>query len=395
MHRTVEDTADEGRAERALSARLNAAIDKAIAEKRIVGTVVLVAHDGKVIFRRAAGLADREARAPMREDQVFRLSSITKPFVSAAAMALLERGQIRLEDPVTRWIPDFRPRLADGRTPVVTLRHLLTHTSGLSYGFSEAADGPYHQAGVSEGLEQPGLAMDEQLRRLGSVPLLFAPGERWNYSLGLDVLGEVMARAAGATLPEVVGQFVTGPLGMVDTAFHITDATRVAVPYVDGQPEPARMNQQHIVPFGDGAGIRFSLQRIFDQKSFPSGGAGMAGTAGDTLVFLETIRRGGGPILTPESARAMMSHQIGELRVIVFPTPAWGFGFGGAVLLDPALDGGPYSTGTWRWGGVYGHQWFVDPVARLSVVALSNTTVEGMVGAYTTDLSNAVYGRSA
>ena len=121
----------------------------------------------------------------------------------------------------------------------------------------------------------------------------------------------------------------------------------------------------------------------------------MAGTAGDTLVFLETIRRGGGQILKPESARAMMTHQIGELRVTVFPTPAWGFGFGGAVLLDPALDGGPHSMGTWRWGGVYGHQWFVDPVARLTLVALSNTTVEGMVGAFTTELSNAVYGRSA
>ncbi len=385
MHRT---------ADRELSARLDAVIDRAIAERRIVGTVVLVARDGTVMFRRAAGLADREARSAMREEQVFRLSSLTKPIVSAAVMALVQQGRIRLADALERWIPEFRPRLPDGRVPAITLRALLTHTSGLSYGLSEAADGPYHRAGVSDGLDQPGLSMAEELRRLASAPLLFAPGSAWNYSLGLDVLGEVIARAAGATLPEVVERYVTGPLAMTDTVFHLASASRLAVPYVDGTPEPARMAEQHLVPFGDTAGISFSLQRIFDPTAFASGGAGMAGTADDMLVFLEAIRGGGGAILSPESARAMMSNQIDALRVTIFPTPAWGFGFGGAVLLDPALDAGPFSIGTWRWGGVYGHQWFVDPVARLTAVALTNTTVEGMVGAFTVDISNAIYGRT-
>jgi CubicO group peptidase (beta-lactamase class C family) len=385
----------QDRAERELSVRLNAAIDKAIAEQRIVGAVVLVARDARSIFRRAAGLAEREASLPMREDQIFRLSSLTKPIVSAAAMALMERGRMRLDDAVSRWIPEFSPRLPDGRAAAITLRQLLTHTSGLSYGFFESADGPYHRAGVSDGLDQPGLGMDEELRRLGSAPLLFAPGSSWNYSLGLDVLGEAMARAAGSTLPAVVEQLVTGPLGMTATAFHLPDANRLAVPYVDGTPEPRRMDAQHNVAFGPGAGINFSLERIFDPTAFPSGGCGMAGTADDMLRLLETIRTGGAAILTPETTRAMMTNQIGGLRVIGYPTLAWGFGFGGAVLLDARLDGGPFSTGTWRWGGVYGHHWFVDPIERLSVVVLTNTTVEGMVGAFTTDVSNAIYGRMA
>jgi CubicO group peptidase (beta-lactamase class C family) len=375
-----------------LTDRLNAAIDRAIADKRIVGAVVLIARDGKPSFRRAAGFADRETTSPMRENQIFRFSSLTKPIVTAAAMALLERGRIRLEDPLTQWIPEFRPRLADGRAPIITLRQLLTHTAGLSYGFFEPADGPYHRAGVSDGLDQPGLSMDEELRRLSSAPLLFEPGTVWHYSLAMDVMGEVLARAGGAALPAIVEQLVTGPLGMRATAFHVEDARGLAVPYVDALPDPIRMSEPQIVDFA-GAGISFSPKRILDQSSFPSAGAGMAGSADDMLVFLEAIRTGGAPILKSDTARAMMRNQVGELRVSMYPTAAWGFGFGGAVLVDPSLDGGPFSIGTWRWGGVYGHQWFVDPEQRISMVALTNTTVEGLVGAFTIDIVSAIYGR--
>src|SRR5690242_9833095 len=142
--------------ERAVSARLDAVIEQALADKRVVGTVVLVARDGKVIYHRAAGEADREAHTPLREDAVFRLASMSKPLVSAAALALVDQGKLGLEDPVTRWLPDFRPRLADGREAVITVRQLLTHTAGLSYGFFEPEDGPYHRAGVSDGLDAPG-----------------------------------------------------------------------------------------------------------------------------------------------------------------------------------------------------------------------------------------------
>src|SRR4051795_13742387 len=117
--------------------QLDAVIDRAIGEERIVGTVVMVAEDGRIVYRRAAGFADREKGVPVQEDTVFRFASLTKPIVSVAALALIERGELRLDSPVTDWIPWFRPKLADGAEPVITVRHLMTHTSGLSYGFME------------------------------------------------------------------------------------------------------------------------------------------------------------------------------------------------------------------------------------------------------------------
>lgn len=252
----------------------------------------------------------------------------------------------------------------------------------------------YRQAGVSDGLAESGLSIEQELKRLSGVPLTFAPGTAWGYSLALDVLGAVMARAAGEPLPDLVARLVTGPLQMADTGFTVNDPSRLAAAYTDGSP-PRVMRDPEVVPFGDGGGIRFSPSRVFDQKSFVSGGAGMVGTAGDFMTFLETLRRGGGKILTPASAWAMMSNQIGSLRIDVEPTPPWGFGFGGAVLMDPELAGVPQASGTWKWGGVYGHHWYVDPKNALTVVVLTNTDIEGMAGGTVGELMTAVYGNSS
>jgi CubicO group peptidase (beta-lactamase class C family) len=373
-----------------LSRRVGAAIDQALTEQRLVGTVVLVAQDGEIVYRGAHGFADRETRLALREDTIFRLSSLTKPIVSAAAMALVEQGQLGLDDTAARWLPEFRPRRPDGTEAKITIRQLLTHTSGLDYGFFQPDDGPYRRAGVSDGLAEPGLSMAEELRRLASVPLSYAPGTAWGYSLAIDVLGEIMARAAGAPLPDLVERLVTGPLRMTDTGFAVRDPARLATAYVDGTP-PRRMAEPDLVAFA-GGGIRFSPGRIFDAASFASGGTGMAGTAGDFLGFLEALRRGGDPILAADGVEAMMSNQIGALRVTVEPTPAWGFGFGGAVLMDPAMAEVPCAAGAWKWGGVYGHHWYVDPANRLTVVALSNTALEGMAGRFVGELMAAVYG---
>jgi CubicO group peptidase (beta-lactamase class C family) len=378
----------------AYEALVSPVVERAVMENRLVGAVVLIARDGEIVYRRAAGLADREARTPMREDAVFRLSSLTKPIVSAAAMALIERGQLALDAPATRWLPEFRPKTPDGVEAVITIRQLLTHTAGLNYGFFEQPDGPYHRAGVSDGLAEPGLSIHEELRRLARAPLSYAPGTAWGYSLGLDVLGEIMARAGGASLPTLVERLVTGPLRMKHTGFTVSDPARLVTAYVDGAP-PRRMADPDVVPFGGGAGIRYSPSRLLNAASFASGGAGMAGAAPDFLTFLETLRQGGGAILTSDSVRAMMANQIGALRVNVELTPSWGFGFGGAVLMDPQLAGVPQAAGTWKWGGVYGHHWYVDPRNRLSVVTLTNTALEGMAGGFVVQLMNAVYAAQA
>jgi CubicO group peptidase (beta-lactamase class C family) len=365
-------------------------VDRAVHDQRLVGAVVLITQTGRPILRKAAGFADRESGRPMREDTIFRLSSITKPMVTAAALALIEQGKLGLDDALSRWLPEFRPKLANGREAVITIRQLLTHTAGLTYSIFQPAGGPYEAAGVSDGIDQPGLSMAEQLKRLASVPLSYAPGSSWGYSLAMDVLGEVLARAADLSLPEIVEQLITAPLGMKDTGFTVRHPDRLSTPYADGAP-PRRMRDPDVVPFGDGAGIRYSPSRIFHPQSYPSGGAGMAGTATEFLTFLESVRQGGAPILSRASARAMMSNQIGGLRIDVEPTPSWGFGFGGGVLLDPEMAGTPQALGTWKWGGVYGHHWFVDPVNRLTVVSFSNTAIEGFSGAYAGELLNAVY----
>jgi CubicO group peptidase (beta-lactamase class C family) len=204
------------------------------------------------------------------------------------------------------------------------------------------------------------------------------------------VLGELIARAANTTLPNVVATSVTEPLGMRDTAFSVVDRARLAVPYVSGKP-PRPMSDPDVVPFLPGtAGIRFSPSRIFNRESFPSGGVGMAGTARDFLKFLVALQSDGA-LLEPATARQMMSNQIGALRLTSLQQDAWGFGFGGAVLMDPASARTPQAEGTWNWGGVYGHHWFVDPVNRLTVIAMTNTTLEGMVGRFVGELRDAVY----
>lgn len=377
----------------ALTQRLDAAIDGALAERRIVGAVVLVARDGETVYARAAGQADREAGRPVRRDTIFRYASLTKPIVSAAALGLMEEGILHLDDPVTRILPDFRPRLSDGTTPVITFRHLLTHTSGLTYDFMEPPESAYHAQGISNGFDVAGLSMAENLRRIVAWPLNFPPGDAWNYSVSTDVLGAAMAAAAGATLPEIVRRKVTGPLGMNDTDFSVIDRDRLAGAYADGTPEPVRMGASHVIPFAPSP-LRYAPDRILDPTSFPSGGAGMVGNADDYLAFLEAIRTGGGPILAPHSARLMLENAIGDIPVTI-TGPGFGFSLGGAILRDPVGAGTPQPAGTWSWGGVYGSSWFVDPVNRLTVVAITNTAIEGMVGAFTIGVRDAVYGWTA
>lgn len=372
---------------RSLARHIDDVIDGALARERIVGTVVMIAIDGDLVYRRAAGYADRERGVAMREDTVFRLASLTKPIVSAAALRLAADGILPLDEPITIWLPAFRPRTMSGDQVDITARHLLTHTSGLDYGFG-VLRATFQKLQISNGLDRPGLSSEEQLRRLAEVPLRFLPGTAWNYSLSTDVLGEVIAKAGRSPLPAVIQQIVTCPLAMADTAFSVADPDRLAVAYADGMPRPVPMTEPHEVPNDDGL-IAFSPSRIFDPTSFPSAGAGMAGTAPDFIRFLEALRTGGQPILDRQSVELMSSDQLPPN--VSFGTPGWRFGMGAAVLCEPRLARTPHDAGTWRWGGGYGHQWFVNPKRNLSVVSLTNTAFEGADGAFPQNLRDAVY----
>jgi CubicO group peptidase (beta-lactamase class C family) len=373
----------------ALGKSVDAVIDKAIEEQQLVGVVAIIARDGKVVYARAAGFADREGKVAVREDTLFRIASMTKPIVSVAALALIDQGKLSLDDPVTKWLPDFRPKLADGREPAITVRQLLTHTSGLTYKFLEPAGGPYHQAEVSDGLAEPGLAAEDNLRRLASAPLVHEPGTKWNYSLSVDVLGEVISRAGGAPLPKLVEQLVTGPLAMTDTMFTVTDRGRLAWPYGAGKP-PVRMTEPYDLSVF-GATVRFSPARIFDAASFPSGGAGLAATARDYLRFAEALRTGGAPVLKPETARALSENQIGD-REATLLGPGGRFGFGVGVTTDPAVMKSPRGRGTFGWAGIYGTGFWIDPSARMSVVVLTNVAGEMQ---FEQEFEKAIYGAGA
>ncbi|WP_339178311.1 serine hydrolase domain-containing protein [Paenibacillus sp. FSL R5-0701] len=367
------------------------AIDRAISEKRIVGTVVQVALGGELVYSRAAGFADREQKRTMSENALFRLASVTKPIVSTAALALISQGKLSLHDPVTRWLPAFRPKLANGQDALITVHQLMTHTAGFTYRFFQEDQGTYELAGVSDGMDWSEMSLEENLQRLASAPLLYEPGNMWRYSIATDVLGAVIEKVTGMSLRKAVQTLVTLPLHMTDTDFVAVDSERLTAAYANGSEKPRLLHKElEQIPFIEGtAGFRLSPNRANRTSAYLSGGAGMVGSTGDFLTLLEALRQGGQPLLTEAVAAEMSTNQIGDLVMPYWP--GRGFGLGFTVLKDPVAAGTPESPGTWRMGGTYGHSWFVDPKEELSVAAFTNTALEGMSGQYTTDICDAIY----
>jgi CubicO group peptidase (beta-lactamase class C family) len=209
-----------------------------------------------------------------------------------------------------------------------------------------------------------------------------------------------MQAVESADLDAVVRRYVTAPLGLNSMGFDLKPEQYdlLVTPYADGKPAPVRIPDEGMrVRFPDGvpvyaglAGINLAPARAFDKTSFRSGGGGMIGNAPDMLTFIETIRTGGGPILSRETVSAMMTVQTGNF-LIVNRGPGWAFGYGASILTEPAAALTPQSPGTFGWGGVWGHSWFIDPVKNLSVVSLSNTALEGMMGRYIRDVRDAIY----
>ncbi len=354
-------------------------IDTALRDHKIVGTVVQVAQHGKTLYRRAAGMADREAGRPVTVDTIFRLASVTKTIVAATTLALVEAGKLRLDDPVAKHLPFFTPKFA-GHAPTITILHLLTHTAGLSYSYPAPA--------ISAGLDNSDLDFQTNFSRIASMDLDYEPGTAWEYSVAIDVLGAVVASVFGGTLEQAIQHYVTSPLGLADTAFRATDPSRLAAAYLDGTPEPERMRDVHPYTDADGGVTIFAPARLFNPKAFQSGGAGMASTITDMMIFFDALRDGGGPILQPQSVENAMSNHIGDLKR---DDAGQRFGLFGAVLADPVAAASPQSMGTVSWGGIYGNTWFIDPARGLTVVALTNTAPEGCLGQFPNLVRDAVY----
>ncbi|MEO6394914.1 MAG: serine hydrolase domain-containing protein [Devosia sp.] len=365
-----------------ISGRLNAAVDAALGS-RIVGCVVLVEQHGKRIFSRAAGLADREAKIPVVENTIFRLASCTKPIVATAVLVMADKGLLSLDDPVTRFLPYITPKGPDGTTPTITLRQLLSHSSGISY-MSPAPD-------VSRGLgPDPIITLEENMRRLGHSELAFMPGTAWEYGMSIDVLAAVIA-AINGDVNDVEGalrKYVTGPLGMDDTHFYVDDPSRLSPAYADAKPVPLRMAEPQEVrdPDDPNRVEIFSPQRIFNRAVPQSGGAGMAGSAGDFMKLLEAWRAR--KLLRPETVSAACSNQIGGLDRPL--DPGQKFGFVGAVIEDAKASGWP-KKGMVHWGGIWGNNRIVDPETETNVVVMTNTMREGCNGPFREEIRDAVF----
>jgi CubicO group peptidase (beta-lactamase class C family) len=229
--------------------------------------------------------------------------------------------------------------------------------------------------------------LDEFVRRIAAAPLTYEPGAGWGYSNAIDVLGAVIEKASRQPLPQAVAELVLNPLAMTDTAFAVVDPRRLVAQYADGKPKPRRMADDDTANFF-GRPVAFSLVRLLEQAAFPSGGSGMAGTASDVMTFLEAVRSGG--LLQTQTRSSMFAVQArtqgqGE-------GPGWEFGYGGAVLVDREAANTPQAPGTLQWNGASGHKWFIDTANELTVVALTNTAFEGMIGRFPMDVRDAVYG---
>jgi CubicO group peptidase (beta-lactamase class C family) len=364
--------------------RVNVLLDQATASGRITGAAVLIFRDGMPVLERAIGYQDREAGVPVSLDTIFRYASVTKPIVAATALAMVERGLLTLDDAVSDHLPWFLPLNPDGTQADLRVRHLITHTSGLTYDAS--LERLVADRAVNQGLSETSLTLEENFSRLSGTQLAFRPGEQWAYSTGIDVLGAVLERVHGATLEDAVVQHVAEPLQMRDARFHVTDLSRLAVAYADTPEGPVRMPDPWHAQNDTGFEAFFSPSRIFNSQAFQSGGAGMAGTARDVMRLLEAIRTGGDPLFSKELAEAGLSNQIGDVP----GNPGQRFGYFGAIITDSVAAGTALPAGAIQWGGVYGNTWFILPDEGVTVVSLSNNAMEGCNGAYVEQLRAAV-----
>jgi CubicO group peptidase (beta-lactamase class C family) len=358
---------------------IDKALQRYVDTGKVAGLVALVMQDGKVVYDKAFGWADKEAGRRMTTDTIFRIASQTKALTSTAVMQLIEEGSLALSTRAGTLIPSFaqtKVAVANQRgvvrqvpaTRAITIRDLLTHTAGISYGTEPSVADLYEAEGLGPAAGAGWYTADKDERvcdtmeRLGTLPFVSQPGESWVYGYNTDVLGCIVERVSGEPLDGYIRDHVTAPLGMKDTQFFLPHGleNRFAAVYrsdVDGKYQRASDG-----PLGQGAYIE-GPRRNF------AGGAGLLSTARDYARFLETMRLGGSidgvRILSPRSVRLMASNQVGELHSAT--GLGWGLGF---ETVDRYGASGMSSIGAFGWGGAYGSLYRVDPEARLVMVLM-------------------------
>lgn len=353
----------------------------AIQKNQIPGVVALVARHGRIVYHKAFGMADNQLNRKLGKDDVFRIASMTKAITATAVMILWERGMFQLDDPVSKYIPEFGEMgiLKDfdekdttytttPATKQITIRHLLTHTSGLGYG---VIDGDkrfkmiYHKAGIIDAFTTGAFTLEENIKKLAGLPLHFNPGEKYSYSEGLDVLGYFIEKISGKKFDVFLKENLFDPLGMDDTGF-----------YLDAKRANRLVKVQYLSPAGNWAHYPTSWYDpdfpVKGAKTYFSGGGGLSSTAYDYALFLQMYLNNGElngkRILSPNTIRTIMSNQIGNL---------WGdnpdsyHGLTFSIVTEKGVGkGGLGNTGTFSWGGYFNTQAFADPHDQVVAVLM-------------------------
>jgi CubicO group peptidase (beta-lactamase class C family) len=380
-------------------ARIDAYIRNEIATDKIPGALMMIERHGKLGYAANFGVRDPNTKAPMTDDTLFRIYSMSKPITSVAAMMLVEEGKLMLDEPVAKYIPAFAGvkvgvewKGEDGMTGLelvaprkpMTIQDLLRHTSGITYGFfgEGAVKKAYVDANIfSEDLDNAGFA-----ERVAKLPLAYQPGTTWDYSHSTDILGRVVEVASGKSLYQFEKERILDPLGMKDTSFYVTDPAKQ--PLI-AEPFPADRK------IGNDAEVNDPRIR----RKWESGGGGMVSTIGDYARFARMLANGGTldgkRYLSPKTVAYMGSNHIGPAAGVVpgpyyLPGPGFGFGLGFAVRTEAGVSPIEGSVGEMNWSGAAGTTFWIDPKEDMFVVFMSQTVSQR--GRIRATLKNLVYG---
>lgn len=353
--------------------RIDAMCLEAVQSGNLPGIVALVARKGKVVFHKAYGMANIESGREMKTDDIFRIASQTKAITATAVMILWEDGKFQLDDPISKYIPEFKePQLVESfdendssfttkpADKEITIRHLLTHTSGVGYGFIDRDQRFrkfYQKAGIIDAWTTEPITIEKNIKKLAKLPIHHNPGDKWTYSEGLDVLGYFIEVVSGMSFDEFLRKRLFDPLGMDDTWFYLPDSKAdrlVAIHKKDGDDW---------VRFTDS---RFDVDYpINGAKTFFSGGAGLSGTVKDYATFLQMYLNGGEyngvRILSRTTIRSIMGNHTSDL--FGGDGSYYGLAFG-VVTEQGESNGGEGSQGTFDWGGYFNTSYFADPVEQ-------------------------------
>lgn len=362
--------------------RLHERMQGFVDRNEAAGIVTLILREGRMADIHATGFQDKDSKTPMRTNTMFRIASMTKPITSVAAMMLYEEGKLFLTDPVAKFIPAFKGQQvleqgSDKPVPArraITVRDLLTHRSGITYGFMNG--GPvgagYRKNGVADGLTTTTMTLAEGINKLAAEPLIVQPGAAFNYSLSTDVLGRVVEVASGQPFDVFLRERIFTPLKMVDTDFVVPESkwSRLATVY---SPDGAGGIRPMRDPESFGNAV-FSPIAYYKSKTYFSGGAGLVSTAPDYARFAQMLLNGGSldgvQVLSPKSIELMTLNHTTDLPPGGLLPPGTGFGLGFRVVTDVAATAALGSTGRYGWLGIYGTEFWIDPKERLIAIVL-------------------------